>query len=175
MQVYMDETVKNEMKEIEICGRMGERGKAIISICNSHNLQNSLWGVAVVMCVPIISMVPIQSKMSLKGQITTSLSKVLAPHFQKFVVLTQGLNPEIMILLHFIKLRQILWPDFVIWEKIVASWINCVWTYDEFPWSICFNPKSNTYILSEYDKYMLNRSKSAQTFRVFDHLWIKVE
>ena len=65
---------------------------------------------------------------------------------------------------------------FVIRIKFAASSIFCVWTYDQFPWSIRFDPESNTtYILGEYDKYLSKRSKSARTIHVFDHLWVKVE
>ena len=46
---------------------------------------------------------------------------------------------------------------FVISIKFAALSIFCVWTYDEFPWSIRFNPESNTYILGEYDEYLFKR------------------
>ena len=48
------------------------------------------------------------------------------------------------------KVRRILRPGIAIHPKFAASWIICVWTYDEFPRSIRFDPKSNTYILGEY-------------------------
>ena len=73
------------------------------------------------------------------------------------------------------KIRRILRPGIAIRKKFAALWIISVWTYNKFPQSIRFDPESNTYILGEYDEYMSKRSESAQTIRVFDHLWIKVE
>ena len=46
---------------------------------------------------------------------------------------------------------RILWPVIAIRLKFAASWIIRVWTYNEFPRSIRFDPESNTYILGEYD------------------------
>ena len=73
------------------------------------------------------------------------------------------------------QLRLILRPGIAIRLKFAASWIIRVWTCDEFPRSIRFDPESNTYILGEYDKYMSKPREFARTIRVFDHLWVKVE
>ena len=56
------------------------------------------------------------------------------------------------------KLRRILQPGIAIRLNFAASWIICEWTYDEFPRSIRFDLESNTYIMGEYDEYMLKRS-----------------
>ena len=42
----------------------------------------------------------------------------------------------------------------------ISCFVNMI-TYDKFPKSIPFDPKSNTYILGEYDEYLSKRSKSA--------------
>ena len=62
---------------------------------------------------------------------------------------------------------RILWPVIAIRLKFAASWIIRVWTYNEFPRSIRFDPESNTYILGEYDIFALRSNTSTSNHHFF--------
>ena len=77
------------------------------------------------------------------------------------------------------KLRKILRPGIAIRKKLAASWIICVWTYDEFSLSIRFDPESNTSIrgqsriiiqlwnTNKTNKNLLKNSKMAEYYSIF--------
>ena len=74
---------------------------------------------------------------------------------------------QAMISLQGIKLRQITQPGIAICQKLADSEIICVWTYEKVPWIIRFNPKSNTYILDDYDDYFSSQVELTQVIHVF--------
>ena len=64
-----------------------------------------------------------------------------------------------------------LWPGIAIRKKFAASWIICVWTYNELPRSIRFDPESNTFIFYHFASLLNTVPKCLNQFKVLDNSW----
>ena len=84
----------------------------------------------------------------------------LAVGFNVSTFLAVGFNVSTFLAVGF-KLWQITWPGIAIRQKLANSEIISLWTYEKLPRIICLDPKSNTYILDDYDDCLLNRVNSS--------------
>ena len=100
-----------------------------------------------------------------------------------FEIWTFHRNPELLVLFYYFFCKCLKafasnfdeYFDLVLLFKKICRFVNYLCINDELPWSICFDPELNTYILGQFDKYMSKRSESARTIHVFDHVWVRVK